>query len=89
MKTLRERLEDRLIPGDNGCLEFTGFRNRDGYGVMRVDGGMSYAHRIAWMLANGKIPEALYVLHRCGNPCCSNPAHLFLGTPADKVGVVK
>lgn len=41
------------------------------------------SHRVAWELTNGPIPKGLCVLHRCDNPPCTNPSHLFLGTPAD------
>ena len=41
------------------------------------------AHRWAWMLVHGSIPDGLHVLHRCDNPPCFRPSHLFLGTDAD------
>lgn len=68
------------------CWEWTGGKARNGYGSFNCDDGKSRcAHRLAWEKVFGSIPNGLHVLHRCDNPPCCNPAHLFLGTPKDNM----
>ena len=54
--------------------------DRKGYGKLWYAGGNVYAHRMAWTLTNGPIPEGLFCLHNCDNPGCCNPGHIRLGT---------
>lgn len=62
------------------------YRNEDGYGVLGLKKrGRQLVHRIAWEAANGAIPKGMLVCHKCDNPPCCNPDHLFLGSEIDNV----
>jgi len=70
-----------------GCWEWTAAKKDTGYGVFWVpkQRRLFGAHRIAWMLNNGEIPVGKLVLHKCDNPACINPSHLFLGNQQDNI----
>jgi hypothetical protein len=79
-----ERFWDRVQKGD-GCWEWVGSRQSQGYGRHYLRGKMIPAHRFSWELHFGPIPDDLWVLHTCDNPPCCNPDHMFLGYPIDNI----
>ena len=86
MKTLQERFEDKIIPEPNsGCHLWCAGCTHDGYGRFRRTGKPELAHRVAYELYTGKIPNGMCVLHRCDVTFCCNPDHLFLGTLRDNM----
>lgn len=80
--------------GPDDCWEWTGYRRRPmpsqlPYGELGFEGRVQHAHRVAYLLEVGPIPDDAMVLHRCDNPPCCNPAHLYLGDQARNMADMK
>ena len=83
-KTLKERFDEKWVEDENGCWLWTACGNGE-YGGFQVNGHKKFAHRVSYELYNKKIPIGDCVLHKCDNPLCVNPEHLFLGSHNDNV----
>lgn len=81
------RFWEYVIKGQtpNDCWQWKGSTNSDGYGSITQKEKRWGAHRFSWMVHFGDIPNGLHVLHKCDNPPCTNPEHLFLGTNLDNI----
>ena len=84
----RAPLADRFwskVQKAEGCWNWTAGASSRGYGVLEVGGRQMRAHRISWELRHGPIPAGVHVCHRCDNPRCVRPEHLWLGTNSDNM----
>ncbi|MGV8919532.1 MAG: HNH endonuclease signature motif containing protein [Pseudomonas sp.] len=77
---MKERLLNKSVAGASGCREYTGFIDKDGYGVIKVNGFNQRAHRASYAAFNGPIGEGKVIMHSCDNRSCIEPEHLSEGT---------
>ena len=91
MAAISKSFWDHVDIGESDeCWEWQRSKTPNGYGRLRYTIERNkytnlYAHRYAWELVNGPIPDGMFILHKCDNPSCVNPSHLYLGTQSDNI----
>lgn len=83
--TPKEYIERSIMRSESGCWLWQRAKQGRGYGVLQVGTKTMQAHRFAYQELVEPIPAGLFVLHRCDQPLCVNPQHLYLGTDKENL----
>lgn len=85
IRNIGQLLSRSNLNPETGCRIWNGSKNKRGYGRLGVDNKLVQAHRYSYELSNGKIPDGLYVTHKCDTPACIEPTHLSVGSQQDNM----
>ncbi len=80
---IKNKIRSKILVLENGCHEWTGRKDKKGYGKEGYRSKYVTAHRLLWMFERGPLTKSQWLLHTCDNPSCCNLDHLYIGTPKD------